>query len=196
MRFSRRERKIVLAGVGAAALVGLFLKFVDPAWTEWNRLQQELTAQQRELDRRKAATNQPDYTELASQVRPQFGALLDSDSEAAHVGAKMQAMERICQISGLQIGSYHPLAPSIADDHWRRHSVKVTVEGNVAALTDALFRISNDAQMLLDVQRLDIRHKSDREADLSCDLLLATYSYSEAPLRQKRRQTAAPRLGE
>ncbi len=195
MRLSGRERKIVLAGVVTAALVGLYLKFVDPAWAEWNRLQQELTKQQRELDRRKAAANQPDYTELASRVRPQFGALLDSDSEAAHVGAKMQAMERICQISGLQIDSYHPLAPSIADDHWRRHPVKVTVGGSVAALTDALFRINNDALMLLDVQRLDVRRKSDQGSDLSCDLLLATYSYSETPLRQKRRQTAAPRLG-
>jgi len=186
MRVSAREGKLLLAGVVVAVLVVAYLKVVDPAWREWNELTLDLANQKRELARLKAAQHRPDYSSLEAKIRPQFGALLTNDSEAAHAAAKIQAMERICKVSGLRILSYHPLATSTVGDHWRRHPLKVLLEGDIAELTDTLFRINNEL-MLMDVERMDLRRQSDKTDQLNCDLLLSTFSYSEKPLRKRRK---------
>lgn len=185
MKLSAREGKLVAAGLVVAVLIVAYLKVVDPAWREWNELTIDLANQRRELAKLKAAGNQPDQSAMVAKIRPQFGALLTNDSEAAHAAAKIQALERICKVSGLRIRSYHPLASSLLDDHWRRYPLKVVVEGDIAELTDTLFRINNEL-MLMDVERMDIRRHSDRTDQLNCDLLLSTFSYSEKPLKKHR----------
>ena len=180
----RRTALIVL--IVAAVLTGFYLLVIGPAWSEWSRLGVERSKLNREISVRKAAANRPDQTELERSLRPQFGRLLESHSEVTHTAAKIQELGTICAVSGMEIGSYHPLATSLADDHWRRFPLKVVLTGSLAELTDTLFRISNQ-QRLLDVERLDIRRKAKGGA-LSCDLLLATYAYSSEPLRKTRRR--------
>lgn len=157
-KFSSRERLFFYLGI--VILIGLFLYFVviEPAWNEWQNLNEEIYSKERLLLKNLKILSQREqiaslYDRYAENIK-----MKGSDQE--EIAVILREIENVARSSKVYITDIKPLKVD-NKEFYKEYFVELEAEGGISNLTKFIYDLQSSKQ-ILKVRRLNLNAKAGK----------------------------------
>lgn len=159
MKLSLREKRLMVLAACTVAVTALYALVLSPAWARWTRLQTKVSEKRREVQKLQREQRRDSYSQEVEVAR-RLGPLYVESEAAAHAAQLLRRLGKAAEASGMAIGGLQVLEAEV-EGNTKRFPVQFSAEGDLAGLTDFLFRLTLQSPTL-DLERLSIQ---GREAE-------------------------------